>query len=37
MSVVSFRDLGKAFGDLDIFAGLSGDVPRGARIGLVGP
>ncbi len=37
MSVVSFRDLGKAFGNLDIFAGLSGEVPRGARIGLVGP
>ncbi len=37
MPVVSFRDLGKAFGDLDVFAGLSGDIPRGARIGLVGP
>jgi ATP-binding cassette, subfamily F, member 3 len=37
MSVVSFRDLGKAFGDLDVFTGLSGEVPRGARIGLVGP
>jgi len=37
MPVVSFSNLGKAFGALDIFGGLSGEVPRGARIGLVGP
>ncbi len=37
MSVVRFVGLGKAFGALDLFSGLSADVPRDARIGLVGP
>ena len=36
MSVVRFQELGKSFGDLDVFTGLTGEVPRGARIGLVG-
>ena len=37
MSVVKFQNVGKAFGAVDLFSGLSADVPRGARIGLVGP
>ncbi|MCJ7552034.1 MAG: ATP-binding cassette domain-containing protein, partial [Anaerolineae bacterium] len=37
MSVVKFQNIGKAFGAVDLFSGLSADVPRGARIGLVGP
>ncbi len=36
MAVVRFQELGKSFGDLDVFTGLTGEVPRGARIGLVG-
>jgi len=37
MSVVRFQNVGKSFGALDLFSGLSADVPRGGRIGLVGP
>lgn len=37
MPVVSFSNLSKAYGALDVFGDLSGEVPRGARIGLVGP
>ena len=37
MSVLTFHNLGQSFGAVDIFAGLSGEVPRDARIGLVGP
>jgi len=37
MSVVRFQSVSKAYGALDLFSGLSADVPRGARIGLVGP
>jgi len=37
MSVVRFEELGKSFGALDLFTGLSAEVPRGGRIGLVGP
>jgi len=37
MSVVRFQSISKAFGAVDLFSGLSADVPRGARIGLVGP
>ncbi len=36
MPVVSFSNLGKAFGALDIFGGLSGRGARGA-VNLVGP
>ncbi|MCD6286844.1 MAG: ABC-F family ATP-binding cassette domain-containing protein [Anaerolineae bacterium] len=37
MSVVRFQSISKAFGAVDLFSGLSANVPRGARIGLVGP
>ena len=37
MSVVRFQSVSKAYGALDLFSGLSADVPQGARIGLVGP
>ncbi len=37
MSVLTFSNLGQSFGAVDIFAGLSGRVPHGAKIGLVGP
>jgi ATP-binding cassette, subfamily F, member 3 len=37
MSVVRFENLGKSFGALDLFTGLSAEVPRGGRVGLVGP
>jgi ATP-binding cassette subfamily F protein 3 len=37
MSVLTFHNLGQSFGAIDIFAGLAGSIPRGARIGLVGP
>ena len=36
MSLLAFNSLGKSFGATDIFAGLSGAVPAGARIALVG-
>lgn len=36
MSLLTFNSLGKSFGAADIFAGLSGAVPAGARIALVG-
>jgi len=37
MSLVSTNDLGKSFGHVDVFAGLSLSIPRGARIAVVGP
>ncbi|MBN1954486.1 MAG: ABC-F family ATP-binding cassette domain-containing protein [Anaerolineae bacterium] len=37
MSIISGVELAKSFGAQDIFAGLSFDIPRGARIALVGP
>jgi ATP-binding cassette subfamily F protein 3 len=37
MSIVNTRNLGKSFGDLDVFSGLSLSVPHGARIAIVGP
>jgi ATP-binding cassette, subfamily F, member 3 len=37
MSVVHFEGLGKSFGALDLFTGLSAEIPRGGRVGLVGP
>ncbi|MBN1580755.1 MAG: ATP-binding cassette domain-containing protein [Anaerolineae bacterium] len=37
MSILTFHNLGQSFGAVDIFGGLGGDIPRGAKIGLVGP
>ncbi len=37
MSIVTTKSLGKSFGDLDVFAGLSLSIPHGARIAVVGP
>jgi ATP-binding cassette subfamily F protein 3 len=37
MSLVTTQNLGKSFGALDIFAGLSLNVTHGARIAIVGP
>lgn len=37
MSVVSFNKLDKSYTHFDVFSGLSGGVPKGASIGLVGP
>lgn len=37
MSVVAFNDLAQAYGAIDVFVGVTGAVPQGARIGLVGP
>ena len=37
MSIVSTKNLGKSYGSLDVFAGLSLSIPHGARIALVGP
>jgi ATP-binding cassette subfamily F protein 3 len=37
MSVLTFHNVGQSFGAIDVLVGLSGSVPQGARIGLVGP
>lgn len=37
MAVLSFNNLGLSFGDFDLFVGLTGEIPHGAKIGLVGP
>jgi ATP-binding cassette subfamily F protein 3 len=37
MSLVTTHNLGKAFGALDVFAGLSLSIPDGLRIAVVGP
>ena len=37
MSIVSFKNLEKSFGHIDVFAGLTSGIPKGASIGLVGP
>lgn len=37
MSVLTFHNVGQSFGAVDLFAGLAGGIPRGGRIGLVGP
>ena len=37
MSLLTFSSLSKSYGHHDIFSGLSGATPHGARIGLVGP
>ena len=37
MSVLHFQGLKHWFGDLDLFSGVSGEIPDDAKIGLVGP
>jgi ATP-binding cassette subfamily F protein 3 len=37
MSLVTARNLGKSFGAVNVFAGLSLSIPHGARIAVVGP
>jgi len=37
MSLISATDLAKSYGLIDIFAGISLSIPRGARIAIVGP
>jgi len=37
MSLVTTQNLGKSFGALDVFSGLSLSIPSGARIAIVGP
>jgi ATP-binding cassette subfamily F protein 3 len=37
MSVLRFHGLKHWFGDLDLFSGVTGEIPDGAKIGLVGP
>ncbi len=37
MSIMSLHAVGVAFGDYDVFAGMTASVPNHARIGLVGP
>ncbi len=37
MSMLNTHALGLAFGDFDVFSGVTASVPRGAKIGLVGP
>lgn len=37
MSLVTTHNLGKSFGELDVFVGLSLSIPHGARIAVVGP
>ncbi len=37
MSLLNFSSLSKSYGPHDIFLGLSGAAPHGARIGVVGP
>ena len=37
MSLITTQNLGKSFGDVSVFAGLTLSVPHGARIAVVGP
>src|SRR5690348_3932840 len=37
MSLLTGKHLGKAFGDNDIFQGITVSIPQSARIALVGP
>jgi ATP-binding cassette subfamily F protein 3 len=37
MSLVTAQNLGKSFGALDVFSGLTLSIPHGARIAVVGP
>ncbi len=37
MSIVTFEDLGQAYGGFDVFTGLEGRIEQDSKIGLVGP
>jgi ATP-binding cassette subfamily F protein 3 len=37
MSMMNISALGLSYGDFDVFSGVTASVPRGAKIGLVGP
>ena len=37
MSLLTFSQLSQSFGAVDVFTGLSGSLPRDAKVGLVGP
>ncbi|NMB90908.1 MAG: ABC-F family ATP-binding cassette domain-containing protein, partial [Chloroflexi bacterium] len=37
MSLISASNLGKSYGPVDLFTGLSFSIPQRGRIGLVGP
>ncbi|MEZ4709757.1 MAG: ABC-F family ATP-binding cassette domain-containing protein [Caldilineaceae bacterium] len=37
MSVITLNNLGQSYGDFDVFLGASGSIPRGGKVGLVGP
>ncbi len=36
MSLIAAKDLSKSFGPIDLFSGVSFDIPRGSRLALVG-
>ena len=37
MAILSANHLGQAFGDFDVFSGVSGSIPHEGKVGLVGP
>jgi ATP-binding cassette subfamily F protein 3 len=37
MSMMNLHGVGVSFGDFDVFTGVTASIPRGAKIGLVGP
>lgn len=37
MAILSFHNLSQAYGAIDIFSGIAGNVPNDGKIGLVGP
>lgn len=37
MSMLTLSNLGQAYGDFDVFAGINASIPNDAKIGLVGP
>ena len=37
MSMLTLTNLGQAYGDFDVFAGINASIPNDAKIGLVGP
>jgi ATP-binding cassette subfamily F protein 3 len=37
MSILTLHNVGHSFGDFDLFTGISASIPKGGKIGLVGP